>query len=179
MMRFVSAALLLAAFVCSGSAMFAQNGELCETRECQFRFFNPPILKVSPCIELSCTSARIDVVTNCNTIVCIDCDDQFTRFERDCDCKVLSTKDTIPAVCCPVFKENPLCVDGSPLQVKPLGDNCWCIGSHRGGWSLFLTCLPYGADICDDCGCYELECTVRICTVPCEEEKDCCVVICD
>lgn len=181
MMRFVTAALAMAALVCSGSAMFAQNGELCETRECHFEVFVPPVLRVGECKEISCVSALIRVDTNCQTTVCIDCDDAFIRFERDCDGKLLQKFDSIAASHTVNFfetQQDQLC-GGSPLSWEPIGDDCYCVSSHNGGYVIALSVFPIeNANLCDDCGCYELECTVQICTVP-VDACDCPIVICE
>ena len=49
--RFMALSLMLGALIVSGSAVQAQSQEKCETRECEFEFFNPPILRVSECID--------------------------------------------------------------------------------------------------------------------------------
>lgn len=180
--RILSAALLLGALAVTSSTVQASGGgdqEQCETRECELKFFNPPILKVSECIEINCLSAKILVITNCHTIVRVDCDDAFKRFERDLDCKQLKTFDTIPARCSVTFVEAPQCQDGGQFNVKKVANETWKVESHRGGYWIVLACAPFGREACDDCGCYELDCTVQVCTLPCEEEADCCVVICD
>jgi hypothetical protein len=171
--RFLSAILILASLAGLGSGSIRAQSEPCETRECKFEAFNPPVLRVSECIDLSCLEKKISVSTNCTTLVCIECTD-FIRYERDCEGGVLRTYDTIEARCVVRFCEAPVCKEGGEFRWKSLGKDCWCLESHRGGWFLILSCAPYGAELCDDCGCYEARCRIRICTVPTEEE--CCVV---
>lgn len=167
--RILAAALLLSAL---GSTLVqASGGEKCETRECRFDAFNPPVLCVSECIDVSCLVKKIRVETNAHTIVCIKCSD-FVRYERDCDGNVLQTFDTIEAQCVAKFIEDPHCQNGAPLKVKPLGNDCFCVESHRGGWFLELACVPCKTDLCDDCGCYQSTCRIEICVIPCEKECD-------
>jgi hypothetical protein len=175
--RIMASALILGALIVSGSTVQAQSQENCETRECHFDFFNPPVLCVSRCIDVSCLVKKIRVDTNCETIVCIDCDEQFKRYERDCDGKLLKTIDYIPAKCAVRFFEDPKDLNecgGSPLSYKLLKNGCWCVSSHNGGYWIVLACVPDCVDLCDDCGCYELTCKVRICTHPTEKPRECC-----
>jgi hypothetical protein len=175
----MTAAMLLAVLVCSGSAMFAQSGELCERAECNFELFVPPRLEVE-CIETSCLTALVRVKTNCETIICIECDPAFVRFERDCEGKILSSKDEIAADhLLSKFCELDTKCDGAPLEVKQIEKDCWNVCSHNGGYEFTLVVFPKeAATLCDDCGCYELTCEIRVCTVP-VEHCECPIVICE
>jgi hypothetical protein len=152
----------------------SQSNPLSVERTCQFRLLVPPVLDVSECKfsagQDGTQSATIDVKTNAKTTVFVD-STGFVRQERDCDGKLLDTKDTLNAALAVSFVEIIHCTDGgSPLQVKTLSANNFCIASHRGGYQILLSAKPENADICDDAGCYTA--TVRV-VITAQPSEDC------
>lgn len=165
---------LLAALFAAPAGVLANDGDevLAAERICQVKTQVPVIFRVGECREFD-GFAFIPVLTNTRTRVQVDCDPVFTRFERDCDGRLLKTFDTIPGRVFVRFRETPHCREGAPLEVKQLAECDWCVNPHRGGYLIGLLAVPGAIDICDDAGCYTANVRVLITAQPFE---DCCDV---
>jgi hypothetical protein len=175
--RFVFAALVVGALALPMAAQDKDEGNgdglSCE-RVCQFKLFVPPILECSDCKVFTSKDgmqlAVIDVRTNSRVKVCVSAT-EFSRMERDCDGNLLSTKDVLESALSVRFWEIIHCEGGgAPLQIKDLGESCFCLAPHRGGFQIELMVNASTADICDDAGCYTA--TARI-TITADPVEDC------
>jgi hypothetical protein len=109
-----------------------------------------------------------DIRTNATVVVSAE-NTPAHRFERDLDQRVLTTQDTLPTFLELQFIERPECPDGSPMEVRPLGDGSFCVAPHRGGFTL-VGVLTFGeAKACHDAGCYTSTVTVSVSVLPSEE----------
>ncbi len=169
-------ALMLSALSFLGASKeAAANGDECLSRECRFQIRIPPFLQVGDCVQRD-SFAFIPVYTNTRTQVCIRWTD-FTRRERSCDGSLLKTTDAIGAdLAQVVFKDFKECDPSDPdaslestIDSKGKNEICWCVSSHRGGYTIGLALTPDCADPCDDAGCYEARVCVTVCLKPFDE----------
>lgn len=140
------------------------------TVECQFELNVRPVLIVGKCVG-GPLDKSILVRTNTRNIVQV-LTTPFFRFERDCDGNALRTIDLIAAFPNVRFVERPLCRRGSPLEVKQLNANTWCVNPHRGGYEVQISLRPGRVTLCEDAGCYTAFARVSIVAQPFEQCED-------
>jgi len=110
---------------------------------------------------------RFEYDVRSNTTVRVSADaSPAHRVERDLENRLLKTRDTLPSFLELEFIERPRCTDGSPMEVKALGDNVFCVAPHRGGF-MVVGRVSFGeATFCHDAGCYTSTVTVTIAALP-------------
>lgn len=176
--RILGMALLLSVVVIlggTGPAIASGGGDGSVTRECEFKLYVPPFLKVSECYDVG-RLGGILVETNTRTSLAIEWTD-FKRYERSCDGEALKTWDIVPACLKLFFAEPPACNEeggDACLETKLLseGDHAlnYCVNPHRGGYLIIGKVSRGDATPCDDAGCYRAIVKVTVSLNPFTDE---------